>query len=113
MFLCDSVRFDRMQRKNRADSVAATVDGDEIPYGLVNFMVRYTQAQYEQFYAMYGEYLGVDSSVSIWQQTSDGVTTLGENVKDNIMSSLEQMYLLEDHMEEYGVALTDEETQSH
>ena len=82
--------------KIEPDSVAATVDGDEIPYGLVNFMVRYTQAQYEQFYAMYGEYLGVDSSVSIWQQTSDGVTTLGENVKDNIMSSLEQMYLLEE-----------------
>lgn len=99
-------------RKVEADSVVATVDGDEIPYGLVNFMVRYTQAQYEQFYAMYGEYLGVDSSTSIWEQSSDGVTTLGDNIKENIVSTLAQMYLLEDHMEEYDVAITEEEREA-
>ena len=98
--------------KVEADSVVATVDGDEIPYGLVNFMVRYTQAQYEQFYAMYGEYLGVDSSTSIWEQSSDGVTTLGDNIKENIVSTLAQMYLLEDHMEEYDVAITEEEREA-
>ncbi len=98
--------------KVEADSVVATVDGDEIPYGLVNFMVRYTQAQYEQFYAMYEEYLGVDSSTSIWEQSSDGVTTLGDNIKENIVSTLAQMYLLEDHMEEYDVAITEEEREA-
>lgn len=96
----------------KSDSTVATVNGDKIPYSLVNFVVRYNQAQYEPIYTAYGSYLGLQSGTNIWSQSLDGESTLGENMKSEIMESLEQMYLMEDHMEEYDVSITDEEREA-
>lgn len=93
----------------KEDSVAATVDGEKIPYSLANFIIRYNQAQYEPFYTAYGAYFGLQSGTNIWEQSMDGQTTLGDNMKDSAIQSLQNMYLLEDHMEEYDVTITAEE----
>ncbi|MCI7812830.1 MAG: peptidylprolyl isomerase [Lachnospiraceae bacterium] len=96
----------------KSDSTVATVNGDKIPYGLLNFVVRYNQAQYEPFYTAYGAYFGLSSDVSVWEQSMDGETTLGENMKNEVLESLEEMYLMEDHMAEYNVTITSEEREA-
>ena len=93
----------------KEDSVVATVDGDEISYALANFVIRYNQAQYEQFYTAYGAYMGLQSGTNVWNQSVDGQNTLGENLKESVLESLKDMYLLEDHMGEYDLTITAEE----
>lgn len=79
----------------KADTAVATLDGAEVPYGVASFMVRYSQAQMQ---SMYGAYLGTD----YW-------SSYGESSRDSVMETLEQMLILEQHMDEYNVAITDEE----
>ena len=85
--------------------VVATVDGDEITADVANFYARYTQAQYESYM---GQYMGDD----MWSSEAEEGKTYQDSVKDSIIESLENMYLLEDHMEEYGISLSDEEKQA-
>ena len=46
---------------------------------------------------------------NMWTQEVSEGKTYEDNVKDSVMDALQQMYILEDHMAEYEVALTDEE----
>ncbi len=80
----------------------ATVDGDKIPAGLANFYARMVQAQYETSYA---GYMGGD----IWSGDAAEGSSYEETVKDQIMEDLQNMYLLEDHMKEYDVEVTEED----
>lgn len=84
------------------DDTVATVAGEEIPAGLANFYARMTQAQYE---SIYSAYLGED----MWTQTVTDGETYESMVKEQIIEDLENMYLMEDHMEDYGVTLSDDE----
>lgn len=85
--------------------VVATVGESEITAGVANFYIRFQQASMEGYYM---SYLGED----MWtQEVSDGVT-YEESIKDSAMESLQQFYILRDHMEEYNVCLTDEEKAS-
>lgn len=86
------------------NAVVATVDGDEITADVANFYARYTQAQYETYMA---QYLGED----IWSNEGESGETYETSVKESILESLENMYLLEDHMEEYEITVSDEEKQ--
>ena len=98
---CDgNVITDRM----RADSATvATVAGDEIPAGLANFYARMTQAQYE---SMYSSYLGDN----MWTTEASEGKTYEKLVKDGVaLKDLENMYLLEDHMDDYKISLSDDE----
>ncbi len=82
----------------------ATLDGQEISLGFMNFMAKYQQAIYEgQFSAMFG-------STDFWSQDmmGDG-TDMETSVKKNVAESIEQFYLLEKHMADYKVEITDEE----
>lgn len=79
----------------KADTAIATFEGKEVPYGVASFMVRYSQAQMQ---SMYGAYLGD----SYW-------SSYGESSRDSMMDTLEQMLILEQHMEEYQVTISDEE----
>ena len=79
----------------KADTAIATLDGVEVPYGVANFMVRYSQAQMQ---TMYGSYLGD----SYW-------SSYGESSRDSMMETLEQLLILEQHMDEYDVTISDEE----
>lgn len=85
------------------NDVAATLDGEDIPLELVNFMAQYTAVSYDSLYLpMMGE--------EMWTQDLYGTgTTMADNVKDGIMSQIQTGYLLAAHMEEYGVTISDEE----
>lgn len=82
--------------------VVATVDGDEITAGLANFYARMVQAQYETYYA---GYLGED----MWSSEAAEGQNYEEYVKDSVLEGLEDMYLLEDHMDEYEVTITEDD----
>lgn len=84
-----------------ADTVA-TVGGDKIPAGVANFYARYQQGMIE---TNLGSMLGDN----MWTQEVSEGKTYEDNVKDSVMDALQQMYILEDHMAEYEVVLTDEE----
>lgn len=84
------------------EDTVATVAGEEIPAGLANFYARMTQAQYE---SIYSAYLGED----MWTQTVTDGETYESMVKEQILEDLENMYLMEAHMEDYGVTLSDDE----
>lgn len=82
--------------------VAVTVGKTEISAGVANFYARYTQAQYETYYAAY---LGDD----MWNTEAEKGKTYEESVKDGVLEQLEDMVLLEQHMDDYGVSLSDAE----
>lgn len=85
--------------------VVATVNDTDITAGVANFYARYTQAQYETYYA---GYMGDD----MWSGEGEEGETYQDTVKGSILESLENMYLMEEHMDEYEVSLSDEEKNS-
>ncbi len=88
----------------QADDVVATVGDQEITAEIANFYARYVQAQYETYYSAY---LGDD----MWNSEASEGKTYEESVKDSVLETLEDMVLLEQHMDEYEVSLSDEEKQ--
>ena len=81
---------------------AANVDGVSIPLGEVNFYLRYQQTQM----SMYSGYFGED----FMNQDLTGTGTIyGETVKDTVVQTLEEYYLVEEHAEDLGISLTDED----
>ena len=85
------------------DKVAVVVGDSEVKLGVVNFYLRYQQSNLEN---MYTSALGEDA----WKivVTEEGETY--EDVeKETAITALTQTYVLEDHMEEYGVTITEEE----
>ena len=63
--------------------------------GLVNLMLRYNQAQMQSLYASF-------MGDNMWE-------TYGETTKNNVVESIENMFLMEQHMSDYGVSITDED----
>ena len=88
-------------------AAAAALDGEEISAGLVNFFLRYQQAEFESSYgAWLQSYYGTD----IWNVDLSGTgTSYGETFKNDVINSLERLLLAEKHMGDYSVKLTDEE----
>ena len=84
------------------DETVATVDDTKIDADLANFFARYTQATYETYYSAY---LGED----MWNSDASDGETYEESVKSSVLKSLEDMILLEKHMEDYDVSITDED----
>lgn len=88
------------------DAVVATLNDQDIKLGLVNFIARYQQAGMDD---MYTAYFGED----VWTQDLYGNgTTMEQSTKDSVMENLELMYLLEDHMSDYNVEITDADTEA-
>ena len=85
------------------DATVATLDGQEIKLGIANFAARLQQAQYDDFYTAY---FGED----VWSSDLyNNGTTMQDNIKDSVISSIEDLYVLQNHMSDYDVALTDDE----
>ena len=78
---------------SKSEKAAITVGDDKVSLGLVNLMLRYNQAQMQ---SIYGAYMGED----MW-------STYGETTKQSVVESLEDMILMEQNMDEYGVTITD------
>lgn len=86
------------------DKVIASVDDTEITMGLLNFYVRYQQGVYETNYAeMMG---GIDA---MWSAEVGEGKTYEQSMKETSVKLLQQMCVLEDHMDEYEISLTEEE----
>lgn len=86
----------------KGDETVATVEDTKIDADLANFFARYTQATYETYYSAY---LGED----MWNSDASDGETYEESVKSSVLKSLEDMILLEKHMEDYDVSITDED----
>lgn len=84
----------------------ATVDGTEIPMGVVSL---YARQQQQQTVAMYLSFLG--SADNIWDQTADEETgeTYGDQAVTTTLESIEKMYILKAKAADYGVELTEED----
>lgn len=93
----------KKEKEFDAEAVALTVNGSTASVGLVKFMSHYLQAYTE---SMYDYYYGENSFL---MAIDDAGTTIGDMVVDGNVSGLTQMLLAEQHMEEYGVELTEEE----
>ena len=85
------------------DAVVATLDEEEVSLGLANFAARLQQASYDDFYVAYfGE--------NVWSSDMYGNgTTMETNLKDSVMETVEDMYILQKHMGDYGVEITADE----
>lgn len=82
--------------------VVATVGEKEITAGLANFYTRYQQASVESYYeSMLGE--------NIWSLEIQEGYTYEDNIKETIMGTLQEMYLLDLHAADYEVAITEDE----
>lgn len=86
----------------------ATVDGEKVTLGLASYMLRTDQAEMEGYYRMLAQNYGMDGGEYWSTETEDG-KTYGEDVKDNVMSTIKQLYVMRAHAEEYGVSITEEE----
>lgn len=85
------------------NKAGATLEGEEIPLGLMNFIARYQQAVYDgQLGTMFGN--------TMWTQDLMGEgTDMQTSVKNQVTENIETLYLLEDHMADYKVEITEEE----
>lgn len=85
------------------EAAVAVLDGEEVSLGLANFAARLQQASYDDFYVSYfGE--------GVWSSDMSGNgTTMEDSTKTNALESVENMLVLQKHMSEYGVELTEEE----
>ena len=81
------------------EKAGATLDGEEISLGFMNFMARYQQAIYDSYFG-----------TGIWTQdlTGDG-SSMEDSVKSQVAEEIETLYLLEKHMADYNVEITKEE----
>ena len=86
-------------------AVVATVGDEEFTPGAANFYSRLTQGEYETYYA---SMMGMTAE-DMWAQEYDEDTTFEEQIKDSVMESLEDMYVLSQHAADYDIALTEEE----
>ena len=90
------------QETIKDSDVVATVGKTEIKGNIANFFARYQQAMYETYYSsMLGE--------NMWTTKVDDDTTYEESAKETIMQSLEELYLLNEHVGDYDVSLTEDE----
>ena len=77
------------------EATAVTVNGDEISAGLVKFATHYTQALTED---LYKNYMGVSDPMS--QDIYGNGSTMGDMIKSQTVTTLENMVLAEQKMEE-------------
>lgn len=94
-------------RINQND-VVATMGDQEISLGYANFVAHYNQANYDiMLSSYYGEGYWTDESYA-----DENGQTMEESVKSYIMDDIEMNLLLEAHMSDYGVEISDEEMDS-
>lgn len=89
----------------------ATIDGQEVPLGVVSYLTRSQQAQMEEYYYQLMETYGMQFDQNIWTSEGDEEgETYADSFKDDVIDMVKKMYVQKEHAEEYGVSLTEEET---
>ncbi len=88
------------------DAALMTIDGEVVvTYAYGNFVARYTQSVYDSVYVYY---LGED----VWQQEYSDDYTFEDSLKDGVLDTFIEIYLLCAHADDYGLSLTDEEEEA-
>ena len=77
-------------------ATVATLDKEDIKLGLVNFMIRYQEAGYDD---MYIQYMGE----GYWDKTVSGNNTVLETWKKNAIEEAHELYTLKAHQSDYDV----------
>ncbi len=93
--------------KNSEAISAFKFNGEKVDGDLANFVLRFEEASLDDVYAYYASMMQQD----IWSMDDGqglGITTW-DSFKNNIAEDIEKLFLAEEHAEEYGVTLTDEE----
>ena len=96
------------EKKIDGEKTVATVDGTDIPMGVLSLYARGSQAQ---TVAMYKSFMG--SADNIWSQVVDEESgeTAGEQARDQFLEQVELRYIMKEKAADYGVEITsDEET---
>ena len=96
------------EKKIDGEKTVATVDGTDIPMGVLSLYARSSQAQ---TVAMYKSFMG--SADNIWSQVVDEESgeTAGEQARGQFLEQVELRYIMKEKAADYGVEITsDEET---
>ncbi len=91
-----------------SDAVAATCGDQELTLGYLNFVAHYYQITYDSILSYY---YGDDHWTGEAVTEEDG-TTMEDSVKAGVLGEVELDCLLDQHKAEYGVEITDEETEA-
>ena len=83
----------------------ATVDGTEIPLGMLSLSVREGQAQAE---AMYKSFMG-GSDYSIWDTEAEKGKTYGEQAVEQALEDIELMCILKEKAADYDIEITEDD----
>lgn len=84
------------------DAIVMTIGENEITLREMYFMLKWNQSAYQ---AMASAQFGEDW----YEQDLTGEGPFGDYIKENIVSQLEEMYILCDNAEKYNVSLSEEE----
>ena len=93
------------EKKLDGAKTVATVDGTEIPLGLVSLSVREGQAQTE---AMYKSFMG-GQDYSIWSMDAEKGKTYGEQAVEQSLKDIEIMYIMKEKAADYKVEVTEDD----
>lgn len=93
------------EKKLDGTKTVATVNGTEIPMGVLSIMVRQSQAQTE---AMYASFMG-GSDFAIWETEAEEGKTFGQQAVEQSLEELETMYIMKEKAADYGVEITEED----
>jgi len=101
--LATSVVLGGCQKQMNPSDAVATLDGKDISIGLANYMAQFEAVTYDSYYAS-------SLGSNMWSQDLSGKgSTLQDEVKQNILDEIRTDYLLEDHMKDYNVSVSDDE----
>lgn len=94
------------EEKLDGTKTVATVNGTEIPMGVVSIAARQQQAQMD---ALYASFMG--AGVNIWDTEADEKSgeTYGEQAVKDTLKQVELMYIMKEKAPDYKVEVTDED----
>ena len=91
---------------SRMDTTATivTINGQEVPAGVANFFMRLSQAQVETYYA---PMMGTTGSAMWGSPVDQAGTTYEELIREDIKTSFENLFIIAQQADAYGVSLSD------
>lgn len=92
------------EKKLDGSKTVVTVNGTEVPMGVLSLLVRQSQAQTN---ALYAQFMGTDYAV--WGTEAEEGKTYGEQLVENGLEQLELMYIMKEKAADYGVEVTEED----
>lgn len=85
--------------------VVMVVGETEVTMNIANFFVRYNQSLVEN---MYTQYIGED----VWITEIERGVTYEDNIKDSLLTELQKLYIITNHVADYNVTLSDDEVKA-